>query len=75
MTLPVPEAAMSKNTRFRWVEKGSSTEQNRWAIDNIYIGDDQQCPGWCTGRGKCTSSGCQYVRYCLSCTFYKLFFS
>ncbi|XP_043944459.1 reelin isoform X3 [Protopterus annectens] len=56
ITIPLPNAALTKDTRFRWRQTGSVTG-NMWAIDNVYIGPS--CLKYCSGRGQCTRNGCK----------------
>ncbi|XP_071961497.1 reelin-like [Antedon mediterranea] len=57
ITLPLPYAALTSSTRFRWKEVADNQGSN-WAIDDVYIG--ATCPKMCSGHGKCSSTGqCQ----------------
>ncbi|XP_005995356.1 reelin isoform X2 [Latimeria chalumnae] len=56
ITIPLPNAALTSDTRFRWKQTGSVTG-NMWAIDDFYIGPS--CLKFCSGRGQCTRNGCK----------------
>eukprot|EP00062_Callorhinchus_milii_P006692 gi/632947500/ref/XP_007889076.1/ PREDICTED: reelin [Callorhinchus milii] len=56
ITIPLPYAALTTETRFRWRQTGSTTG-NMWAVDNVYIGP--ACYKLCSGRGRCSVSGCK----------------
>ncbi|XP_078679043.1 reelin-like [Branchiostoma floridae x Branchiostoma belcheri] len=56
ITVPLPYAALTSSTRFRWIQP-LSTSHSRWALDNVYIGS--HCPNMCSGRGHCSSQGCR----------------
>ncbi|KAJ7329566.1 hypothetical protein JRQ81_015740, partial [Phrynocephalus forsythii] len=56
ITIPLPNAALTRNTRIRWRQIGPILG-NMWAIDNIYIGPS--CLRFCSGRGQCTRNGCK----------------
>ncbi|KAK3548865.1 hypothetical protein QTP70_021277 [Hemibagrus guttatus] len=49
-------ASRSSATRFRWIQDFYG-EQDEWALDNIYIG--QQCPLMCYGHGWCDHGHCR----------------
>ncbi|XP_059179610.1 reelin-like [Physella acuta] len=53
ITLPVPYAAQTPNTRFRAIYVGDVPSP--WAIDDVFIGS---CNKWCNGHGNCIESGC-----------------
>ncbi|XP_039625794.1 reelin isoform X1 [Polypterus senegalus] len=55
ITLPLPQKTWSSATRFRWIQS-YYLEQDEWALDNIYIG--QQCPHMCHGHGWCKHGVC-----------------
>ncbi|KAM4036706.1 reelin isoform 2-T2 [Anomaloglossus baeobatrachus] len=56
ITTPLPNAALTRNTRLRWRQNGPVVG-NMWALDNIYIGPS--CLKFCSGRGQCTRTGCK----------------
>ncbi|XP_051890268.1 reelin isoform X1 [Pristis pectinata] len=56
ITIPLPYAALTTGTRFRWSQMGP-VAGNMWAIDNVYIGP--ACYKLCSGRGRCTTNGCK----------------
>ncbi|KAI4895212.1 hypothetical protein NFI96_018500 [Prochilodus magdalenae] len=56
ISIPLPNAALTESTRFRWRQTGSRTG-NMWAIDNVYIGPS--CLRFCSGRGHCSRTGCK----------------
>ncbi|XP_026533029.1 reelin [Notechis scutatus] len=56
ITIPLPNAALTRDTRIRWRQTGSVLG-NMWAIDSIYIGPS--CLKFCSGRGQCTRNGCK----------------
>uniref|UniRef100_A0A8C6XT10 Reelin n=1 Tax=Naja naja TaxID=35670 RepID=A0A8C6XT10_NAJNA len=56
ITIPLPNAALTRDTRIRWRQTGSVLG-NMWAIDSIYIGPS--CLKFCSGRGQCTRTGCK----------------
>ncbi|XP_018421935.1 PREDICTED: reelin-like, partial [Nanorana parkeri] len=56
ITIPLPNAALTRDTRVRWTQNGPITG-NMWALDNIYIGPS--CLKFCSGRGQCTRTGCK----------------
>ncbi|XP_033103402.1 reelin-like [Anneissia japonica] len=57
ITMPLPYAALTSSTRFRWKELADQQGSN-WAIDDVYIGP--ACPKMCSGHGQCGPSGqCQ----------------
>ncbi|XP_023204313.1 reelin isoform X1 [Xiphophorus maculatus] len=56
ISIPLPNAALTETTRFRWKQTGTGTG-NMWAIDNVYIGP--ACLRFCSGRGHCSRTGCK----------------
>ncbi|KAG8439950.1 hypothetical protein GDO86_005931 [Hymenochirus boettgeri] len=56
ITIPLPNAALTKDTRLRWRQNGPVVG-NMWALDNIYVGPS--CLKFCSGRGQCTRTGCK----------------
>uniref|UniRef100_A0A3Q2DRU9 Reelin n=1 Tax=Cyprinodon variegatus TaxID=28743 RepID=A0A3Q2DRU9_CYPVA len=56
ISIPLPNAALTETTRFRWKQSGAGTG-NMWAIDNVYIGP--ACLRFCSGRGHCSRTGCK----------------
>ncbi|XP_026788519.2 reelin isoform X1 [Pangasianodon hypophthalmus] len=56
ITLPLHQKTWSSATRFRWIQNFYG-EQDEWALDNIYIG--QQCPLMCYGHGWCDHGHCR----------------
>ncbi|ROT82564.1 reelin-like [Penaeus vannamei] len=46
----------SPTTRLRLRQDLESDLGEAWAVDDLYIG--RQCPGLCSGHGRCTSLGC-----------------
>ncbi|KAM9481369.1 reelin [Clarias gariepinus] len=56
ITLPLHHKTWSRATRFRWIQNFYG-EQDDWALDNIYIG--QQCPLMCYGHGWCDHGHCR----------------
>ncbi|XP_048861285.1 reelin-like [Brienomyrus brachyistius] len=56
ISLPLPNAALTDSTRFRWKQTGPGNG-NMWAIDNVYIGPS--CLRFCSGRGHCSRTGCR----------------
>uniref|UniRef100_W5NEI9 Reelin n=1 Tax=Lepisosteus oculatus TaxID=7918 RepID=W5NEI9_LEPOC len=56
ITIPLPNAALTESTRFRWRQTGTGPG-NMWAVDNVYIGPS--CLRFCSGRGQCTRNGCK----------------
>ncbi|XP_071486224.1 reelin-like [Diadema antillarum] len=57
ITIPLPAAALTRHTRFRWRQQMDKGADTKWAVDNVYIGEacDQTM---CNGHGKCTQTGC-----------------
>ena len=49
----------SKATRFLFVQLDGFNNADTWALGHLYIGRD--CPGMCSGHGRCTEDGCMYV--------------
>uniref|UniRef100_A0AAR2JNE6 Reelin n=1 Tax=Pygocentrus nattereri TaxID=42514 RepID=A0AAR2JNE6_PYGNA len=56
ISIPLPNAALTESTQFRWRQTGSGTG-NMWAIDNVYVGPS--CLRFCSGRGHCSRTGCK----------------
>ncbi|KAF3855008.1 hypothetical protein F7725_023063 [Dissostichus mawsoni] len=56
ISIPLPNAALTDTTRFRWKQSGSGSG-NMWAIDNVYLGP--ACLRFCSGRGHCSRTGCK----------------
>eukprot|EP00058_Branchiostoma_floridae_P011776 XP_002597264.1 hypothetical protein BRAFLDRAFT_66399 [Branchiostoma floridae] len=56
VTVYLPPAASSPNTRFRWAQPQFNPSKDMWAIDNIYLGDG--CPWMCSGHGSCDKGVC-----------------
>ncbi|XP_023681705.2 reelin isoform X1 [Paramormyrops kingsleyae] len=56
ISIPLPNAALTDSTRFRWKQTGLGTS-TMWAIDNVYIGPS--CLRFCSGRGHCSRTGCK----------------
>ncbi|TRY95474.1 hypothetical protein DNTS_000445 [Danionella cerebrum] len=56
ITIPLPNAALTENTRFRWTQTNTG-RGNMWAIDNVYVGPS--CLRFCSGRGHCSRTGCR----------------
>lgn len=60
ITVPIPSAAISGNTMFRWIQTNSSGSPNdNWGIDNVYI-NASACFGnaninWSTGENGTSS--------------------
>ncbi|XP_070558262.1 reelin-like isoform X2 [Ptychodera flava] len=54
--VPLPYAALSTSTRFRWTQPNEDAKTN-WGFDSVHIGDG--CGNeMCSGHGYCTSKGC-----------------
>ncbi|XP_058243950.1 reelin isoform X2 [Hemibagrus wyckioides] len=56
IAIPLHQKTWSSATRFRWIQNFYG-EQDEWALDNIYIG--QQCPLMCYGHGWCDHGHCR----------------
>ncbi|XP_033646479.1 reelin-like isoform X1 [Asterias rubens] len=55
VTVLLPPATRTSSTRFRWRQSVFSQDDS-WAIDNIYIG--RECPKLCLGHGHCVDGIC-----------------
>ncbi|XP_076339324.1 reelin-like [Tachypleus tridentatus] len=56
LTVHLPHRAISPTTRFRWKEASDKPTGQKWAIDNVYLGDG--CPWMCSGHGYCNHGHC-----------------
>uniref|UniRef100_A0A8C9VAA0 Reelin n=1 Tax=Scleropages formosus TaxID=113540 RepID=A0A8C9VAA0_SCLFO len=53
VTVQLPDHVSSGATQFRWIQRDGTGERRSWGVDRVYIGE--ACPGFCSGRGYCTS--------------------
>ncbi|GAB1600886.1 reelin [Argonauta hians] len=56
ITIYLPAASISPNTRFRWYQHTQSPRGDIWALDNVYLGSG--CPWLCSGQGYCDHGRC-----------------
>ncbi|KAJ8046874.1 Reelin [Holothuria leucospilota] len=56
VTVQLPENAITKSTRFRWIQPSFPADGAGWAVDNVHVGGG--CTWLCSGHGRCFDSHC-----------------